>query len=145
MAELKIVINDVKTGKTYAKVVPESDANNLYGLKIGQKVSGGFIGLNDYELELRGGSDDAGFPMRFDIEGSARKRPYVSHGPGVRGLKHGQKTRKTMMGNTINSSVHSVNLKITKYGSKSVEDSLGIKPKEASEDTKEKKLEKPGA
>lgn len=136
MVELKVVINDTKTGKSYQKVISENEAHIFSGLKIKNKVSGNSLGLDGYELEIRGGSDNAGFPMRFDIDGFGRKKPYVSQGPGVRGLKHGQKTRKTVIGNTVSNSLHQINLKIVKHGSKSVEDCLGIKPKESSEEAK---------
>lgn len=135
MPELKIVINDVKTGKSFQKVISETEANSLIGQKIGQKISGDSIGLHEYELEVRGGSDYAGFPMRFDVEGLGRKKPYLSRGPGVRGLKKGQKTRKSVIGNTITNTLAQVNLKIIKYGTKTVEECLGIKPKEKEEKT----------
>ena len=91
MPEVKVVINDTKSGKSYQKVVPENEAQSFVGLKIGSKLSGDKLGLNGYDLEIRGGSDNAGFPMRFDIDGFGRKKPYVSQGPGVRGLKKGQR------------------------------------------------------
>ena len=80
MAELKLVINDPKTGKSYAKV---SDID-LAGNKIGDKIQGDQLGLKGYELQITGGSDTAGFPMRSDIEASTRKRALLSSGPGLR-------------------------------------------------------------
>jgi small subunit ribosomal protein S6e len=136
MPEVKVVINDTKSGKSYQKVVPENEAQSLVGLKIGSKLSGDKLGLDGYELEIRGGSDNAGFPMRFDIDGFGRKKPYVSQGPGVRGLKKGQKTRKTVIGNTLSNTLHQINMKVIKYGSRSIEDCLGIKPKENTEEAK---------
>ncbi len=139
MSEFKLVINDGKSGKSYQKIITGSEADVFIGLKIGGKIHGDLFGLRGYELEVRGGSDLAGFPMRFDIDGSIRKKPYVSQGPGARRLKKGEKARKTVVGNIISTSIRQVNLKIVNYGQKPVEESLGIKPKE--EIPKEEKKE----
>ena len=55
----------------------------LDGMKIGDKVNGDLVEMPGYELVITGGSDNAGFPMRKDIQGSGRKRPLLSGGVGV--------------------------------------------------------------
>lgn len=142
MTEFKIVINDVKKGKSYQKIVTGNESEIFIGMKIGSKISGDIFGFKGYEFEVRGGSDNAGFPMRFDIEGIGRRRPYVSQGPGVRGLKHGQKTRKTIIGNTISQTIKQINLKIINYGQKPVEEVLGVQPKEEPKEEKKHKEDK---
>ena len=131
MAEFKLVINDVKKGRSYQKVVTGAETDVFKGLKIGSKLKGDSFGLKGYELEVRGGSDSAGFPMRFDVDGILRRKPYVSRGPGVRGLKKGEKTRKTMAGNTLTENIKQINLKVIMYGSKSIEEIFGVKTEEA--------------
>ena len=131
MAEFKLVINDVKKGRSYQKVVTGVESDVFKGLKIGSKLKGDSFGLKGYELEVRGGSDSAGFPMRFDVDGILRRKPYVSRGPGVRGLKKGEKTRKTMAGNTLTENIKQINLKVIMYGSKSIEEIFGVKTEEA--------------
>ncbi len=111
MVEFKIVINDPKTGKTYQKAVNEEA---LIGKKIGDKIAGSLIGIPDFELEITGGSDNAGFPMRKDIQGSGRKKALLTSGTGVHIKRDGKKVRKTVMGNTINSNIVQVNMKIIK-------------------------------
>ena len=71
MAELKIVVSDPKTGKSYQKALAE---NVLIGKKLKQKIKGDELGLAGYELEITGGSDDSGFGMRSDMEGLLKKR-----------------------------------------------------------------------
>ena len=51
----------------------EKDLGIIVGKKIGDKFNGDVIGLNGYVLEITGGSDKEGFPMRNDIEGIGRK------------------------------------------------------------------------
>jgi len=129
MAEIKAVINDPKTGKSYQKILSKE---LLLGKKIRQRISGNLFGLPEYELEITGGSDDAGFPMRTDIEGTERKRALLTGGPGIRiGAKikkeKGLRLRKTVRGNTIGEKTAQVNMKIVKYGAKPIEELLGKK------------------
>jgi len=132
MPEFKLTINDTKSGKSYKKIVSANEADAFKRTKLKSKVNGNEIGFSGYEFEITGGSDTAGFPMRYDIEGFGRKRPLITRGPGVRRLKKGEKARKTVVGNTLSHTISQINLKVIKYGSKSIPEILGIKevPKE---------------
>ena len=130
--ELKIVVNDVKAGKSYAKTLPEN--MDFIGKKMRDKVDGGMLGLHGYELEITGGSDKAGFPMRGDVEGIARKRPLITSGVGARGLKKGQKARKLVAGNTATADTAQLNFKAVKYGKDSLARLFG--KEEAAEEKK---------
>lgn len=138
MVEFKIVINDVKTGKSYQKTVPEQ---GLTGKKIGDKIDGKIVGLTGYELEIKGGSDTAGFPMIATVDTIGRKKALLSKGPGVKIKRKGMLTRKTVRGNTISDKTAQINLKITKYGTKTIEELLGIAKKEEAAPQEEKKPE----
>lgn len=129
MAELKIVVSDPKTGKSYQKVLPE---NIFVGQKIKQKVKGDEFGLSGYELEITGGSDDAGFPMRYDIDGSVRKKALLAGGVGIKTKtrahkEQGIRIRKSVAGNTAHAKTAQINLKILSYGSTPIEEILGKK------------------
>ena len=135
MPEYKIIINDPKTGKSFQKVITGTEADYLKGRKIKETIHGDNFGIKGYELLLTGGSDKSGVPMRFDIEGQARKRPLLTKGPGVHITVRGMKTRKTMAGNTVAEGTAQINLKITKYGTKNLNEIFGVK-----EEAKEEKL-----
>lgn len=124
MAEFKLVVNDPQTGKSYQCAVDDA---TLVGRKIGETVTGEFVGLDGYELVIRGGSDFAGFPMRKDIEGPVRKRALLGSGPGVTITRKGMRKRKTVCGNTITAKTVQVNLAVTKYGGIALEEVLGKK------------------
>jgi len=124
MAEFKFVINDVKTGKTYQKALEDS---SLIGKRIGESISGDFLGLDGYELQIRGGSDFAGFPMRKDIEGPIRKKALLGSGVGVKIDRKGMHLRKTVSGNQITAKTAQVNLSVQKYGSKALDEIFGKK------------------
>ena len=119
MTEIKFVIGDPKTGKSYQKTLETAD---LEGKKVSEKLNGDFLGLEGYEVQITGGSDNAGFPMRKEIEGVGRKRGYFSGGVGVKINRAGMKKRKTVCCNTITKDIVQVNLKVIKAGSKTLEE-----------------------
>ncbi len=142
MAEFKVVINDTKSGKTYQKVIEDK---LLVGKKIGDKISGDSLGLAGYELEVRGGSDTAGFPMRKEVAGSGRKAIVMSKGAGFNPVKRKKQhtqghffltKKKTVRGNTISEKTVQVNLKVINYGKKALEELLGAKAEEAKPEEK---------
>ena len=123
--ETKIVVSDPKTGKSYQKVV---DVSRLTGKKIGESVQGKSVGFSDYEFMITGGSDEAGFPMRKDLEGNLKKRIMIGKSVGLREAKDkGFKKRKSVRGNTVSEKTAQINMKITKYGSKTPEEVFGKK------------------
>ena len=127
MAETKFVINDSKTGKTYQKALEDS---TLVDKKVGETVTGDFLGLEGYELQITGGSDSAGFPMRKEIDGTGRKRGLFLGGVGVKTKRAGVRQRKTVCKNTISANIVQVNLKVVKYGSKKLEELFPKKEEE---------------
>ncbi|MBI2148473.1 30S ribosomal protein S6e [Candidatus Woesearchaeota archaeon] len=119
MVEVKFVVNDTKTGKSYQKMLED---NPFLNKKIGEKVSGSDIGLEGYELEIKGGSDKSGCPIRYDMPGFGKKKALLSSGPCVKGLKKGKRIKKTVAGNIINQDIVQINLKIIKEGSQKLEE-----------------------
>ncbi|MEM1689562.1 MAG: 30S ribosomal protein S6e [Candidatus Hadarchaeales archaeon] len=125
---MKIVISDPKTGKSYQIELGEAESKKLIGMKIGDKIDGNLLGLPGYELQITGGSDKDGFPMRRDVTGAGRKKVLLSGPPGFRPKKKGERRRKYVRGNQISEAIVQVNTKITKYGEKPLDEIF--KPKE---------------
>ncbi|MBU0530509.1 MAG: 30S ribosomal protein S6e, partial [Nanoarchaeota archaeon] len=145
MSNFKIVISDPKKKKAYQKEVDQKQSGFI-GKKIGEHISGDFVGLPGYKLELRGGSDKQGFPMRNDVDGTSRKKLLVAFPPGYHPKIKGMRKRKSIRGNTVSEETSQVNVKIVEYGQRSVEELLGVKEKpkeEKAEEKKEEKAEKP--
>ncbi len=129
MAEIKCVVNDTKTGKSYTKALP--DNSGVSGRKVGDKLTGSVVDLPGYELQIMGGSDIAGFPMRQDLNMNTRKKLLVKKGDvGIRKAERGTIYRKTVSGNTVSDITAQLNLKVIQHGSKSIEDLWGIKKEE---------------
>ncbi len=113
---MKAVISDPKTGKSYQVELDKSKDSLLIGKKIGEKVDGGALGLAGYSLEIRGGSDNSGFPLRKDISGSRKIAPILSGGTGYRVKMKGTRKKKTVRGNTIAADTVQVNFKVLEHG-----------------------------
>lgn len=131
MAEFKLIISS-KEGKTVQKEVKESQAEVFMGLKIGDKVNGSEFGFEDYEFEIRGGSDYCGFPMRKGLPGTKRKAILVGKGVGCAGKERklrkktlprkrdGFRRKKTVCPEVIHEKITQINLKILKVGKESL-------------------------
>lgn len=121
MATFKIVISDPSDGRSYNFEVTGHHAQNLVGKKIGQQIDGINANLPGYKLEITGGTDKSGFPMRRDFDGGARRRLLLSEGAGFHPINApGKRMRKSVRGNTITADIVQVNVKVVKSGSKPV-------------------------
>ena len=125
MPEMKLVLANPKNGKTYQITLDEKKSRALIGKRIGEVVPGDLIGLPGYEVEITGGSDKDGFPMRPDVHGGVRKRVLLSGPPGFHPTRPGERRRKTIRGNMITDEIVQVNAKIVKEGEKPIEEILG--------------------
>ena len=124
---MKIVISDPKTGKSYQTEIDENKSKALYGSTIGEEIDGALIGLNGYTLQLKGGTDKDGFPMRKDVHGTERKRILISSGAGFNKKRKGERRRKGVRGNTLSEFIEQVNVKVVKEGAKKLEEVYGKK------------------
>jgi len=115
---VKIVIADVKVGKSLQKEI--EDSKFLKGMKIGDTFKGEIIDLPGYEFQITGGSDVSGFPMRKDVEKEGRSKILTVGGLGVSRKRKGQKIRKTVAGGIFGLKTSQVNVKTIKYGSASL-------------------------
>lgn len=115
---MKLVISDPKNGMSHQVEIPKESEARFVGLKIGQTIDAGFAGAPGYKLEVTGGSDKEGFPMRKDIPGPRRGKFLLSAPPGFKPSDKGQRMRKTVRGNTLSDEIMQVNAKVVEYGEK---------------------------
>ncbi|MFT0899036.1 30S ribosomal protein S6e [Candidatus Methanoprimaticola sp. MG2] len=128
MADFKVIVNDVKTGKSYNVAVTGHHANSLIGVSIGEVVDGVFVGLPEYKLKITGGSDRNGTPMRGDLPGNKRVKLLLSDGLGFHEIYHGERRRVAVRGATISDAIVQINMKVTEYGPKTIEEILNPAP-----------------
>ncbi|MDR1690233.1 MAG: 30S ribosomal protein S6e [Candidatus Methanoplasma sp.] len=134
MVEFKAIVNDVKTGRSYNVTVAGHHANSLNGKNIGEIVDGIFVGLPGYKLKITGGSDGNGTPMRADLPGTKRRKLLLADSLGFHEKYPGERKRVAIRGSAISSEIVQVNLAITEYGPKSIEESFA--PAEAPAESK---------
>ncbi len=137
MVEFKIVVNDTKTGKSHNIVVSGHHANSLIGKKIHDEVDGIFVSLPGYKLQITGGTDKNGFPMRKDLPGTIRKRLLLSESLGFKPKDSGVRKKKSVRGNTVHQDVVQINMMVIKHSSKSIEDIIKVEVKKDEEGKKE--------
>jgi small subunit ribosomal protein S6e len=127
----KVVVADPEKGKSYKLEARDPDARRLIGLRVGDKFGGELVGLPGYELQLTGGTDRDGFPMRADVSGSGRASVLLASGPGFSPRRRGERRRKMVRGCRISEAIVQVNAKIVKRGEKPIEEILAPKEAEA--------------
>lgn len=116
MAEFDVVVGD-DTGDTRQFEVEGQDANRFLGRELGEEVDGGAVGLDGYTLELTGGSDDAGRPMREDVAGDSLKELLLEGGVGYEPSRDGERKRVTVRGREISEATAQVNATVADGGS----------------------------
>lgn len=133
------MVSDPESGRAYQLEADETHSRRLVGLRVGDKFDGEVVGLSGYELEITGGTDQDGFPMRRDVSGPRRARVLLARGPGFRSRRKGERRRKLVRGGTVSDAIVQLNAKVVKKGGKSLEEILG--PKEIEEEKPEGKPE----
>jgi small subunit ribosomal protein S6e len=112
MADFKVVVSDPETGQTFQVEVEGQDANRFLGRELGDEVDGAAVGLSGFTLELTGGSDNAGRPLRADVRGPALKEILLEGGVGYEPSRDGERKRVTVRGREISDEVAQVNAKV---------------------------------
>ncbi|RLJ00653.1 MAG: 30S ribosomal protein S6e [Candidatus Aenigmatarchaeota archaeon] len=136
---MKAVIS--RGGKSLQK---EIDPKMVYGKKIGDKINGNLVELENYELQITGGSDKQGFPMKKGVSGSMRKRLLLSEGVGYKPKTRGVRRRKSIRGEIVSEETEQLNLKVVKESAKKFEEFFKKEePVGEGKDGEEKKEDKP--
>lgn len=128
--EFKVVISD--SGKTYQKEIKGEEAARLVGLRIGDVFDGGMIGESG-QLQVTGGTDKDGFPMRKGIPGARRVKILMKGGPAFIPKEDGERRKKQVRGDTISEYIVQVNTKIIQKGEKVVKEAKKVEEKKEEE------------
>lgn len=124
MADFKVVVADPDNGTTYQREVDGQDANRFLGREIGEEVDGNAVGLDGFTLEITGGSDDTGRPMREDVAGAGLKELLLDGGVGFEPSREGERKRVTVRGREISDESVQINVRVTD-GEGDVADAFG--------------------
>ena len=107
MANFKLTVSDT-AGRSVSRELKDDVAVPLLGLQLGDEADAAVLGLKG-TLQITGGSDRSGIPMRADIHGAARKAVLLTRGVGLQKAEAGQRFRKLMRGNTISEETYQIN------------------------------------
>ena len=124
MVDFKVVVGDVRTGRSHKVTVSGHHANSLTGKNIGEVVDGIFVGLPGYKLKITGGSDGNGTPMRKDLPGNKRRKILLSDSLGFHEVYPGERRRKALRGSAISNEIVQINMSVAEYGPKPIEEIL---------------------
>ncbi|MGC9346044.1 MAG: 30S ribosomal protein S6e [Candidatus Bathyarchaeales archaeon] len=112
MAKLRVIISDQETGTSKTVELEETRVIPLIGRKIGDVIDGSVVGLPGHKVQITGGSDKDGVPMRPNVHGGVRRRVVLSGGVGFNPREEGKRKRKMVRGNAITDEIVQVNMKI---------------------------------
>ena len=141
MAKFKIIVSDPETGTSKVVELEETRAAPLIGRRIGEVIDGSVVDLQGHKVQIMGGSDKDGFPMRRDVHGGVRRRVILSGGIGFNPQNEGERRRKTVRGNVITDEIVQLNMKIVEKPKQPKESK---KTKEKREKEKLEKEAEPG-
>lgn len=125
MADFQVVLADPESGATHQLDVEGQDANRFIGKSVGGTVDGGQLGLAGYTIEITGGSDTSGRPMRGDVSGPETNAVLLTGGTGFNPTRDGERKRVTVRGAEISDDTRQINAKVVEYGDEDLESLLG--------------------
>lgn len=112
LTQFKIIISD-KNGKSVSKELKDKEAQPLVGLRVGEIIDSSVVGIPSGKIQLKGGSDKSGTPIRSDVHGGVKKYVLLSKGAGMRDDREGIRKRKLVRGNMITEEIYQVNCLLT--------------------------------
>ena len=119
MAKFKVIVSDPETGTSKVVELEGARAAPLIGRKIGETIEGAIVDLPAHKVQLVGGSDKDGVPMRTSVHGGVRRNVVLSGGVGFNPKNRGERKRKAVRGNVITDDIVQVNAKIVEKPKKS--------------------------
>ena len=125
MAEFTVAVADPDDGTTYQVDVDGQDANRFVGREIGEEVDSGAVGLSGATLEITGGSDDTGRPMREDVRGTQLAEVLLDGGTGFEPTREGERRRVTVRGREVSDETRQINVRVASAGDADPADALG--------------------
>jgi small subunit ribosomal protein S6e len=112
MAKFKVIVSDPEAGTSKVVELEEARAAPFIGRRLGETLDGSAVDLPAHTVQILGGSDKDGVPMRGNVHGGVRRRVVLSGGAGFSPKKKGERRRKTVRGNVITDEIAQINMKI---------------------------------
>jgi small subunit ribosomal protein S6e len=112
MAKFKVIVSDPMSGASKVLELEEARASPFISKKLGETLDGAVVDLPAHKIQLMGGSDKDGVPMRSNVHGGVRRAVILSGGAGFKAKEKGQRKRKVVRGDIITDEIVQINVKI---------------------------------
>jgi small subunit ribosomal protein S6e len=112
MAKFKVIVSDPMSGASKVLELEEARASPFISKKLGETLDGAVVDLPAHKIQLMGGSDKDGVPMRSNVHGGVRRAVVLSGGAGFKAKEKGQRKRKVVRGDIITDEIVQINVKI---------------------------------
>jgi small subunit ribosomal protein S6e len=113
MAKFKVIVSDPQDGTSKVVEVEEARATPFLGRRMGETIDGIVVDMPAHKIQILGGSDKDGVPMRANVHGGIRRQVVLSEGAGFKSKRKGGRKRKMVRGNIITDEIVQINAKIT--------------------------------
>jgi small subunit ribosomal protein S6e len=134
MTKFKVIVSDPETGTSKVVELEEARAVPFIGRKIGESIDGAVVDLPAHRLQIMGGSDRDGVPIRPNVHGGGRRKVVLSGGVGFNPQNKGQRRRKTVRGEVITDEIAQINTQIIQKPKKPSKNKSELLPQEAKEE-----------
>jgi small subunit ribosomal protein S6e len=112
MAKFKVIVSDPMSGASKVLELEEARASPFISKKLGETLDGAVVDLPAHKIQLMGGSDKDGVPMRSNVHGGVRRAIVLTGGAGFKAKEKGQRKRKVVRGDIITDEIVQINVKI---------------------------------
>ncbi|HSV49301.1 MAG TPA: 30S ribosomal protein S6e [Candidatus Acidoferrales bacterium] len=112
MAKFKVIVSDPLSGASKVVELEEARASPFIGRKVGETLDGAVVDLPAHKIQVTGGSDKDGVPMRSNVHGGVRRAIILTGGTGFKPERKGQRKRKVVRGDIITDEIAQLNVKI---------------------------------
>jgi small subunit ribosomal protein S6e len=126
MAKFKVIVSDPQTGTSKVMELEEARAAPFIGRRIGEVMDGATVDMPSTKVQIMGGSDKDGVPMKPNVHGGVRRKVVLGGGVGFKPKKSGERRRKAVRGNIVTDEIVQINMKLVDQPAK---------PKEAKAET----------
>jgi small subunit ribosomal protein S6e len=132
-----LIIADPESGTNEKVELEDARMAPLVGRRIGEVIDGTVADLAGYRLQLTGGTDKDGIPMRPDVHGGVKARVVLSGGVGYKPKNKGERKRVVVRGNTVTTDTTFLNFKIVEKPKRQKKKKAEPKPEEPAEEAQE--------
>jgi len=129
LAKFKIIISDPDLGTSKTVELEETRGVPLIGRKVGEVLDGAIVELSGHKVQITGGSDKDGFPIRPNVHGGVRRKVILGGGVGFNPKDEGKRRRKMVRGNVITDEIVQINMKIVEKPKQTKKEKKKVKEK----------------